>query len=178
MAEFEPFFPHILRWEGGYADYKEDPGGCTKYGITIHTWKTFGYDKNGDGIITCEDVKRITEKDAEAIYERQFWYANNMHLVENQKLAELICDWCINSGAGVAIVRVQRILNELGEKLATDGVCGILTIIAINRHAKELYRRLWKAREIFYYDITKRNPAFRIFLQGWLNRLNSFPKEI
>lgn len=41
-----------------------------------------------------------------------------------------------------------------------------------------LDKRLWKAREIFYYDITKRNPAFRIFLQGWLNRLNSFPKEI
>jgi hypothetical protein len=44
--------------------------------------------------------------------------------------------------------------------------------------AQELYKRLWKAREVFYYDITKRNPAFRIFLQGWLNRLNSFPKEI
>ncbi len=178
MSNYKPFFPHILRWEGGYADYKEDPGGCTKYGITIHTWKTFGYNKNGDGLITCEDVKKITEKDAEAIYERQFWYANNMHLVENQQLAELICDFCINSGAGVAIVRVQRILNELGEKLATDGVCGIRSITAINRHAKELYKRLWKAREVFYYDITKRNPAFKIFLQGWLNRLNSFPKEI
>ncbi len=179
MAEFEPFFPHILRWEGGYADYKEDPGGCTNRGITLDTWRRFGYDKDGDGIITCKDVAQITEADAKAIYKKWFWEANGGDKIENQKIAEIIIDWVINSGAGIAIVRVQRILNGLGANLVPDGIAGNKTIEAINiANQKELYKRIWQEREQFYRTITARNPAFRIFLQGWLNRLNSFPKEI
>lgn len=179
MANFDLFFPHVEKWEGGYGDYKEDPGGCTNRGITIGTWKRFGYDKNGDGIITCEDVKLITREDAKKIYKKWFWEANGGDLIHNQKLAEIIIDWCVNSGAGIAIVRVQRILNELGANLVTDGIVGSRTILAINQaNTKELYKRIWQAREQFYKDITARNPNFKIFLQGWLNRLNSFPKEI
>lgn len=179
MADFEKFIPHVFKWEGGYGHYKEDPGGCTNMGITIDTWRRFGYDKNGDGIITCKDVAQITEDDAKAIYKKWFWEANGGDLIANQKLAEIIVDWCINSGAGIAIVRVQRILNEMGAKLVTDGIVGKKTIAAINEaNQEELYRRIWLAREEFYKTITLRNPQFKIFLQGWLNRLNSFPKEI
>ncbi|MCS6796369.1 MAG: hypothetical protein NZ516_10460 [Raineya sp.] len=179
MANFELFFPHVLKWEGGYGHYKEDPGGCTNKGITLDTWRRFGYDKDGDGVITCKDVAQITEADAKAIYKKWFWEANGGDQIHNQKLAEIIIDWVINSGAGIAIVRVQRILNQMGFNLQTDGIAGLQTITAINQaNAKELYKRIWLAREQFYRNITERNTNFRIFLQGWLNRLNSFSKEI
>ncbi len=109
-------------WKSGYGDYKEDPGGCTNRGITIHTWRRFGYDKNGDGVITCEDVRQITREDARKIYKKWFWEANGGDLIVNQKLAEIIVDWAVNSGAGIAIVRVQRILNSMGNNLSTDGI--------------------------------------------------------
>jgi lysozyme family protein len=179
MADFEKFIPHVLKWEGGYGDYKEDPGGCTNRGITIDTWRRFGYDKTGDGVITCEDVALITEADAKAIYKKWFWEANGGHLIHNQKVAEIIIDWVVNSGAGIAIVRVQRILNSMGNNLVTDGIAGIKTITAINKaNQSELYKKIWQERERFYRNLVLARPQMKIFLQGWLNRLNSFPKEI
>ncbi len=179
MASFEKYYPRLKKWEGGYGNYAEDPGGCTNRGITIHTWRKFGYDKNGDGIITCEDVRQISREDAKNIYQKYFWEANGGNLIENQKVAEIIIDWAINSGAGIAIVRVQRILNTMGNSLVVDGIVGRKTITAINNaNQKELYKRIWQEREQFYKDITAKNPPFRKFLVGWLNRLNSFPKEI
>lgn len=58
MAEIKKFEPFILKWEGGakYTNKKSDKGGATKYGITIATWRTVGYDKNGDGKIDEKDV--------------------------------------------------------------------------------------------------------------------------
>ena len=65
MAEIKKFEPFILKWEGGakYTNKKSDKGGATKYGITIATWRTVGYDKNGDGVINEKDVKLLDEED-------------------------------------------------------------------------------------------------------------------
>ena len=39
----------IRKWEGGWSDHKNDKGGKTNMGITLSTWKSCGYDKDGDG---------------------------------------------------------------------------------------------------------------------------------
>lgn len=71
MADSSKLVPFILSWETDkYTNNKHDRGGATKYGITLATWKRVGYDKNGDGVLNEEDVKRLTEEDFHRVLSR------------------------------------------------------------------------------------------------------------
>ena len=73
MADVNILAPFIFSYEGGYAWLKGDAGGPTNKGVTLKTWKTYGYDKNADGIIDIEDIKLITNEDATIIMKKFFW---------------------------------------------------------------------------------------------------------
>lgn len=51
MADVRKLAPFILKWEGGFVNDPDDLGGATNMGVTIGTWKSCGYDKDGDGDI-------------------------------------------------------------------------------------------------------------------------------
>lgn len=42
----------IVRREGGYVNDRDDPGGATKFGVTVHTMRRLGLNLNGDGWLT------------------------------------------------------------------------------------------------------------------------------
>ena len=47
MANVYKLAPWILKWEGGFVNDPADLGGATNMGVTIGTWKSCGYDKDG-----------------------------------------------------------------------------------------------------------------------------------
>ena len=55
MADVRKLAPFILKWEGGFVNDPDDLGGATNMGVTIGTWKSCGYDKDGDGDIDVDD---------------------------------------------------------------------------------------------------------------------------
>ena len=63
MAKAEVLFKIIRKWEGGWSDHKNDRGGKTNMGITLSTWRSCGYDKDGDGDIDADDLRLITPED-------------------------------------------------------------------------------------------------------------------
>lgn len=164
MAEFAKYAPKLIALEGGYVYHPADKGGPTASGITLKTYKQYyGDDK------TSEDLKYISYKEWCHIMKDGYWDKVKGDRIENQSLAELIADWCVNSGLA-AIRKVQEIVG-----CKPDGVVGTITLSLINSSdPKELFERIWNARHQHYINIVKRSPSQKVFMNGWMNRLNSF----
>lgn len=165
MANFSVFLRKILRLEGGYVNHKNDRGGCTNKGITLNTFKQY----YGSGL-DCNDLKSMTEDQAEAIYKRGYWDPCWGDKIQCSKIAQLIVDWAVNSGVKTAIKKVQAIVGT-----TTDGIMGPITLQAINSHPqKDLFDKIKESRKEFYLDLVKADNKQRVFLEGWMNRLDEY----
>lgn len=175
MAEIKKFEPFILKWEGGakYTNKKSDKGGATKYGITIATWRTVGYDKNGDGKIDEKDVKLITEDDFKKVLKCNFWDKWKADQIKNQKVAEILVDWLWNSGKW-GIIKPQQLLG-----VKADGIVGVKTLAAVNNYPnqRKLFESLKNARKAYIDKVIKNDPSQIVNKKGWLNRINSIVYE-
>lgn len=171
MADFKKLFPKVLDSEGrSYENVPGDAGGPTKMGIIIAEWKVKGYDKNKDGKIDENDLKLINEEDAYKIYKADYWDTIQGDGINNQVIAEYICDWGINCGIKLAAKKTQTILG-----LVADGQFGPKTLAAVNAaNQKDLFNKLVESRTAYYKAIVANNPSQNKFLKGWLNRTNSF----
>ena len=170
MAKFESFSGKLLRLEGGYVNHPLDRGGPTKYGVILTVWQEHGHDKDGDGDIDAEDIKKLSEGDAKYIAKKIFWDYFLADLILNQSLAEFIVDWGYNSGRKTVAKIVQRVV-----KATVDGIVGPQTVTAINCADQELlFNALKIERKVFLNNIIKRRPEQIVFYDGWMNRVNSF----
>ena len=170
MADFNLYFPILLKLEGGLSNDPLDKGGLTKYGVTLAEWINNGYDKTGDGKIDAADLKIISTQDAANIAKPLYWDRMLGDKINSQSVAEFVCDWGYNSGIVTAIKKLQIALN-----MPVDGIMGNITLKSVNsKDSQVLFNYLKSAREQFYRNIVKANPSQIKFLNGWLNRNNSF----
>ncbi len=171
MADFKKALSKVLKWEGGWynGSFKGDPNPTNK-GITLKTYQYYyGKDK------TREDLKAISMEEVETIYRKLFWEKIQGDSITNQSIAELWFDTCVNMGVSRGIKSMQRLL-----KVDVDGTVGRKTISALNGHQnkRELFTHYWKWREDHYRGLAEKNASMRIFLKGWLNRLNDYQYEV
>ena len=157
--------------EGGniYTEDPDDKGGATKEGITLKTWQQVGYDKNHDGHIDKEDIKVLDLADLRLVMSG-FWNTIKGDLQYNRSIAELWFDWLWGSGTW-SIIHVQRLL-----KVRNDGLVGAATIIQLNNYPDPelLFELIIKDRIAFVKNIVARDNSQSKWLQGWINRINSF----
>lgn len=163
MASSSVLAPFIRKWEGDFANHPLDPGGATKWGVTLNTYR-FYYGLNK----TVEDLKNMTENEWNYIFIRGFWDKALATQIVSQSVANMIVDWGWNAGMKTAIKSVQRILG-----CTQDGIMGPITMGFINRaNAKDLFDKLYAARKKYYEDLVLKKPSMVIFLKGWMNRIN------
>jgi len=176
MANFEAFFPTVLKHEGGFVDDPADPGGATNKGITLGTFQ--GCAKRYLGIEpTLENLKALTDAQAAKIYKPLYWDKVYGDEVDLQDLADIVFDFQVNAGANASRL-LQRVLNDLGATppLTVDGDIGPGTMAALKAaDQKAVYRRYKQGRIDYYQNLVAERPALGKFLNGWLNRVNSFP---
>ena len=168
MAKIEVLAPFILSWEGGFTDHPSDRGGATNKGVTIATWRTQGYDKNGDGKIDVEDLEMLTDEDViNVVMKPHYWDRWKADLIRSQSIANIVVDWVWGSGTH-GITGVQKLLG-----VKADGIVGEQTLAALNaQEPKLLFARIKKARVAFIQRLVSRRSDQKVFERGWLKRLN------
>lgn len=168
MANIDILSPFILSHEGGFVNDPHDRGGATNKGVTIATWRQVGYDKDGDGDIDVDDLKKITERDAvERVMRPHYWNRWKADRIASQSVANIVVDWVWGSGKH-GITKVQQLLG-----VKVDGIVGDKTLAALNaQNPRDLFVRIKAARVSFIEGIVAANPTQRRFRNGWLNRLN------
>ena len=171
MAKVEILAPKILKWEGHFVNDPDDLGGATNMGVTISTWKQVGYDKDGDGDIDIDDLKKLSVADMiNKVLKPHYWDKWQADKINNQSIADTLVDWVWSSGAN-GIKLPQHLFG-----LTVDGIVGDKTISYINNYPdqKELFEKIMRARYNFIDKICRSRIANEKFRNGWLNRLNDF----
>ena len=164
MADYRKLVPFIKKWEGGFANHPQDKGGATNKGVTLSTYKmVYGKDK------TVDDLKNMTESQWNYIFKKLYWDKWKADSIKNQSIANILVDWVWMSGLGT----IKKIQSLFG--LTADGIVGNKTISYINSHdQEEVFNKIWNRRKSFYESLVKNNPSQKVFLKGWMNRLNTY----
>lgn len=163
MAKAGKLMTFIHKWEGNFANNPYDGGGCTMKGITLSTYREyFGQYK------TCEDLRYITDEEWLYIFRDGYWDKCKADEIDSQIVANIIVDWAWMSGVRTAVKKIQKLLG-----VEVDGIVGRETIDAINNCNEDiLFNDIYNERVKFYTNIVEKKPSQKMFLNGWLNRLN------
>ena len=173
----------IVTREGGYVNDPDDPGGPTKYGVTLATLRRLGIDNVADGRIDARDVQALTRDDAVRIFTEHYY--NRPRIAELPEcLRASVFDMYVNAG-GQAVRILQRLLNDMRISVAVDGEIGPLTIKAAEQAAEAAPRYLADAygiaRRNYYYGVGDARPSSRKYCRrrdggkgGWITRAEEF----
>lgn len=163
MASFDAYVPILAKWEGGFVDNPNDPGGATNKGVTLSTYRQyFGADK------TVHDLKNISELEWRVIM-RTYWNKALANFISNQSIANIVVDFYINAGTK----GLKAVQNAIG--CNADGVVGKRTLAALNAEPQDcVFCKIRKSRIDYYMSLADNNPKMKTFLKGWVNRTNSF----
>lgn len=183
MQSVQQIAEEIVAREGGYVNDPDDPGGATKYGVTIHTMRRLGLDLTGDGRVGVADVRALTRAKAVEIFIE--------HYFNRPKIAELpadvqasVFDMYVNAG-GNAVKILQRLLRDMGYNVTVDGVLGPQSLEAARRAGQAAPHHLADAyaiaRRNYYFRLADRRPASRKYARtkagkkgGWIKRAEEF----
>ena len=155
------------KWEGGYSNHPLDTGGCTMIGVTIGTYRNyFGQDK------TCDDLKHIKDEEWLYIFRKGYYNLVKADNIINDSIALMVVDMAWMSGPITTIKQIQQCFN-----LKVDGIIGKITLAALNGDPKVVFNKLYQMRKNYFLKLVDKRPSNKVFLKGWLNRLNDIKYE-
>lgn len=183
MLSVEDIAAQIVAREGGYADDPDDPGGATKYGVTIGTMRRLGLDLTGDGQVGKADVKALTQAQARQIFLQHYFQRPGLDRMP-AALQPGLFDMYVNAGAN-AVKILQRMVSRMGFAARDDGVIGPRTIAAVQAAARAAPDHIADAygieRRNYYYRLADARPASRKYARrrdggkgGWITRAEHF----
>lgn len=171
----------VIGREGDYSNHPADKGGPTRWGVTEHVARAYGYKG---------DMRTLPRETAAAIYKRRYWTDVRFDQVAAvyPKVAEEMFDTGINMGQAVAAKFLQRALNLLNmgattyPDLSIDGQIGAMTVAGLKSFKQRrgvagqavLLKTLDGFQVVRYADITEGRPANEAFFYGWIaNRVGA-----
>lgn len=183
MRSVEAIADEIIAREGGYVNDPDDPGGATKYGVTIGTMRRLKLDLTGDGRVDAGDVRLLTRRQARDIFVRDYFERPGIARLP-ESLQASVFDMYVNAGSN-AVRILQRLLRDFGHRIAVDGIIGPRTAAAAEAAARAAPDHIADAygiaRRNYYYRLADRRPASRKYARrrdggkgGWIRRAEEF----
>lgn len=158
-AKFRNVLDVTFKWEGGYVNHPDDPGGMTNRGITARVYAEYlGH------FPTEQEMRKMPKRHAQEIYLEKYWtVVRGPELPNGVDMA--VFDFAVNSGPSRAIRYLQERLH-----VQVDGKFGPVTMAALLgvNDIDGLIDRYCDARGRFF----RRLKTFPIFGEGWMNRLS------
>lgn len=173
----------IVSREGGFVDDPDDPGGMTKYGVTLETLRRLGLDLTGDGATDGADLRHLSRAEAVDIYMEHYFRRPGLGALP-EVLQPSVFDMQVNAGAN-AVKILQRLCTEMGFPCVEDGAIGPATIraaqLAFEAAPSLLADAYGIARRNYYYALADARPASRKYARsrdggkgGWITRAEAF----
>ncbi|WP_297341038.1 holin-associated N-acetylmuramidase [Pseudophaeobacter sp.] len=183
MHSVQHIAKEIVAREGGYVNDPDDPGGATKFGVTIHTMRRLGLDLDRDGDVDAKDVSKLTREDAVEIFIQHYFAKPRINLLP-ESLQASVFDMYVNAG-GNAVKILQKLLADFQEPVAVDGALGPKTAQAVHRAFKKagdyFVDAYGIARRNYYFRLADRRRASRKYARtraggkgGWIKRAEEF----
>jgi len=146
-----------FKYEGGYVNHPNDPGGPTNFGITQNVlagWR--------GKPVSSTDVKNMTRGEAGDIYKANYWRA-----VRGDDLPAgvdlVVWDYGVNSGPARAIRALQGVLG-----VKQDGFIGAATLDAASKaDPAVVVRKVCEQRQRFVRGLS----TYKTFGKGWEARI-------
>ncbi len=156
----------VFKHEGGFSDDIDDPGGATRYGISLRYLKSEGIDIDDDGDVDSDDIRKLSLQKASDIYRKNWWLKHRFNEIHDLNLATKLFDLSVNMGARQAIKLAQRCVG-----VKDDGIMGSITLKKLNSlDADDVMNCLRKKAFQFYCDLIDKKPVFNKYRNGWLMR--------
>lgn len=159
--KFDKAHDIVVGIEKGYVNDPRDPGGATKFGISLRFLRSIGLDINRDGIIDGLDIRGLTHAEAKKIYYTKFWLATNCQNLPNG-IDLAVFDCAVNQGRPTAIKLLQR-----SARVKVDGIIGPKTLAAVKYRSHTVLQEFSARRGLRY----AMNLKILIFGLGWFRRL-------
>lgn len=155
-------------WEGGKATRdaylsSKDPSLLvylkgTKYGITA---------QDMPGV----EIKDITEEQAIEYYSEHYWKPLYSQ-IDDQLIGEKLFDLGVLFGVGVAVKMLQITIAQ-DMSIVSDGGFGPTTLADVNQEGPDLLPRYKTVFIQHCINVVNHNPEDGVFVNGWVNRINS-----
>lgn len=183
MQDVRQIAEEIVAREGGFVNDPDDPGGATKFGVTLATARRLGLDKDGDGDVDVADIRAVSREDAVTVFLEHYFQGPGVDRLP-EVLQASVFDMYVNGGSN-AVKILQELLGQMGQKVSVDGVIGPQTIAAAEAAAAAAPNHLADAygiaRRNYYFRLADRRPASRKFARsrkggkgGWIKRAEEF----
>ena len=183
MKSVQELAAEIVTREGGFVNDPDDPGGATKYGVTLNTLRRLGIDITRDASIDVADVRALTTVQATDIYVEHYFRRTGVGALP-EVLQASVFDMYVNAGSN-AVKVLQRLLTSMGFPCDADGQIGPQTIRAAQMAAEAAPSHIADAygiaRRNYYYALADARPASRKYARrrdggkgGWITRAEAF----
>lgn len=188
MADFARAFRKTIRFEGGYVNDPDDPGGETYRGIARRDhpgwegWPVIDAAKSSPGFPGCLDRRKTLQEAVRLFYRQQYWDRIRGDSIASQEVADEVFEAGVNLGVRRAVTFLQTALNVLNRRqtlytdVVEDGVCGPDTLAALEAYLQteppELVITVANILQgMHYITLMQQNAVREKYARGWLGRV-------
>lgn len=161
--------------EAGYSDDRKDPGNW----VDVTGGKRFVGTNHGISapilaeylrrLPKKEDMKKLSYQTAVKIFKKKYWEKQNLEKFNNQSVANIIYDGCVNQGISAMKDILTKALTQMGVKISPGVSPFSIKIIqkANQVDQQKLHDLIKELREKRY----KEAASWKTHGSGWINRL-------